>query len=160
MIVVILVTGYHLKQWLHQCNDKVKKLSTELARYKARHLQKDEIIQHLAAENNQMRSKQPKVEAYMEESAHTLLTIVCKRPSDDSREEGIIPAGTIRKADLLLPQDPEDRRCIICLADFTRNEKLVVLPCGHIFRPVCNERWMKQTSAVLTVSASYDGSWL
>ena len=145
VIVIIIAAGYYLTLWLQHCSDRIKQLSRELARPKARGLQQDEVIKHLAAQNTKMRSERPNIEAYMPESAHSLLVILLRGCSDISPEERLVPAGITRNGDLLLPKDPEDRKCIVCLAEFTCNEELVVLPCGHIFHPRCNERWMKRS---------------
>ena len=114
MIVIIVAAGYYLKQWLQHCVDGINRLLNELSRYKATCQQQNEIIQHLAAENIKMRSKEAKVEAYMQESAHTLLVIFLRGRSEKSSEEGSVPAGTVPKGDSLLPQDPEDVQ-VYCL---------------------------------------------
>lgn len=32
--------------------------------------------------------------------------------------------------------------CSVCLADFVRDERVVLLKCGHVFHTPCMERWM------------------
>lgn len=144
MVMIHIMGGCYVKKRLRDSSHKAKQLSTELARHKARHLQKDEIIQHLATENDKLRNERP-IAAYMEESVHTLLALRCKEASNRSNKKVIGLTSISRKEDLLLPQDPEDRKCIICLGELAWNEKLVVLPCGHIFHTDCQRTWMEQS---------------
>mmetsp|Transcript_19457 Transcript_19457/g.52091 ORF Transcript_19457/g.52091 Transcript_19457/m.52091 type:complete len:299 (-) Transcript_19457:93-989(-) len=39
----------------------------------------------------------------------------------------------------LLPES-----CVVCLEEFTQEETLAQLACGHIFHPVCLEKWLRE----------------
>lgn len=47
----------------------------------------------------------------------------------------------------VIPENPDQRNCIICLMDFEKGSKIRTFPCcnpysGHIFHKDCSERWL------------------
>ncbi|RKO97171.1 hypothetical protein CXG81DRAFT_3810, partial [Caulochytrium protostelioides] len=36
-----------------------------------------------------------------------------------------------------------DQRCSICLEDYTRGERLITLPCRHVFHKTCISMWLQ-----------------
>lgn len=40
----------------------------------------------------------------------------------------------------------EEEKCPICISEFTENELLRKLPCGHMFHPECIDTWLVQNS--------------
>ena len=41
----------------------------------------------------------------------------------------------------------ENERCIICMEEFIDNEKVNLLPCGHIFHINCIKQWLLKTKS-------------
>jgi hypothetical protein len=51
----------------------------------------------------------------------------------------LLPENRIKDVSKL---DEENKRCTICLEDFINNDKVIFLPCFHIYHKSCIFKWM------------------
>ncbi|KAK9128639.1 hypothetical protein Syun_017436 [Stephania yunnanensis] len=54
----------------------------------------------------------------------------------------LLPVSKYRKGSFLLWKRSRDERCVICQMNYKRGEKLMTLPCKHIYHADCVSRWL------------------
>ena len=53
------------------------------------------------------------------------------------------------KIDNISSLDPEKKNCTICLCDYINGDKVVNLPCIHMFHAICINEWFKKKKIVV-----------
>ena len=53
------------------------------------------------------------------------------------------------KIDNISSLDPEKKNCTICLCDYINGDKVIILPCIHMFHAECIKEWLKKNSCPL-----------
>ncbi|XP_024012072.1 E3 ubiquitin-protein ligase RING1-like [Eutrema salsugineum] len=72
---------------------------------------------------------------------------IIRRIEEPERETGV---GLTEREFSQLPtikfqHSIEDKKCMICLSDYTRGEKLTILPCTHKYHEDCIRPWLKKS---------------
>ncbi|ESQ40658.1 hypothetical protein EUTSA_v10015609mg [Eutrema salsugineum] len=76
-----------------------------------------------------------------------LVDDIIRRIEEPERETGV---GLTEREFSQLPtikfqHSIEDKKCMICLSDYTRGEKLTILPCTHKYHEDCIRPWLKKS---------------
>jgi hypothetical protein len=73
------------------------------------------------------------------------------RSMDDQSTQPRAPPAASLKAQRSLREvthkESNDAACPVCAEDFRRRERLLEMPCGHSFHPVCLQTWLRETNS-------------